>query len=72
MTSKDHGTVQINVANVDPATSRATSESTPFALSGYIRFRSEGDMALTELAKKNDAALAAQSSFVESVSEEAE
>jgi len=66
LTSKDHGTVQINVANVDPATGRATSESTPFALSGYIRFQSEGDMAMTELARKNDEALAAQSGFVAS------
>ena len=57
LTSKDHGTVQINVAHVDPVTGRHTGESTPFALSGYVRFRSEGDMALTELVKRNDAAM---------------
>mmetsp|Transcript_4301 Transcript_4301/g.5286 ORF Transcript_4301/g.5286 Transcript_4301/m.5286 type:complete len:84 (-) Transcript_4301:85-336(-) len=55
--SKDHGSVQINVANVDPETGLATGETTAFALCGYLRFRSEGDMALTELVKKNDAAM---------------
>jgi small subunit ribosomal protein S21e len=57
LVSKDHGSVQINVANVDPETGLATGESTPFALSGYVRFKREGDMALTELVKKNDAAM---------------
>jgi small subunit ribosomal protein S21e len=57
LVSQDHGSVQINVANVDPTTGLATGEATPFALSGYVRFRSEGDMALTELVKKNDAAM---------------
>mmetsp|Transcript_15283 Transcript_15283/g.17795 ORF Transcript_15283/g.17795 Transcript_15283/m.17795 type:complete len:84 (+) Transcript_15283:529-780(+) len=56
LTSQDHGSVQINVANVDPVTGLATGDSTQFALSGYLRFRSEGDMALTELVKKSDAA----------------
>jgi small subunit ribosomal protein S21e len=53
--AKDHSSVQINVANVDPVTGMATGESTPYALAGYIRFKSEGDMALTALVEKNDA-----------------
>ena len=60
LTAKDHGTVQINVANIDPVTGLATGESAAFALSGYLRFRSEGDMALAELAKSNDANLASE------------
>lgn len=55
--SKDHGAVQINVANVDPETGLATGDSSPFALCGYLRFTAEADMALTELVKKNDAAM---------------
>jgi small subunit ribosomal protein S21e len=55
--AKDHSSVQINVANVDPVTGVATGESTPYCLNGYIRFKSEGDMALTALVKKNDTAM---------------
>ena len=54
LTAKDHGSVQINVANVDPVSGLATGEATTYALSGCVRFRSEGDMALTELVKAND------------------
>lgn len=53
--AKDHSSVQINVANVDPVTGMATGEFTPYALAGYIRFKSEGDMALTALVEQNDA-----------------
>ena len=60
--SKDHAAVQINVANVDPVTGIATGESSSFCLAGYIRFKSEGDMALTELVRKNDEAAAASTS----------
>lgn len=52
--AKDHASVQINVANVDPVTGQALAENTPFVLAGYIRFKSEGDMALTALSKKKD------------------
>ena len=55
LTSKDHGSVQINVGNVDPVTGRYTGEFTPIAISGAVRFKSEGDMALTDLVRKNDA-----------------
>ena len=59
--AKDHSSVQINVANVDPVTGVATGENTPFCLAGYIRFKSEGDMALTDLVQKNDIAMMAGS-----------
>ena len=59
--AKDHSSIQINVANVDPVTGLATGENTPYALSGYIRFKSEGDMALTALVQKNDAVMFASS-----------
>ena len=52
--AKDHASVQINVANVDPVTGMATGEYTPYCLAGYIRFKSEGDMALTVLVEAND------------------
>ncbi|OEU12275.1 40S ribosomal protein S21 [Fragilariopsis cylindrus CCMP1102] len=57
--AKDHSSVQINVANVDPVTGMATGDATPYCLVGYIRMVSEGDMALTQLVKKNDAAMSA-------------
>ncbi|CAB9496514.1 40S ribosomal protein S21 [Seminavis robusta] len=52
--AKDHSSVQINVANVDPVSGLATGDFTPYCLAGYIRFKSEGDMALTALAQKKD------------------
>lgn len=61
ITSKDHGSVQINVANVDPVTGVYTGETTAFALAGYIRNKSEGDMALTFLAEKSDGQMLAGS-----------
>lgn len=54
VTAKDHSSVQINVANVDPVTGIATGEYTAYCLAGYIRFKSEGDMALTTLVKEHD------------------
>ena len=58
--AKDHGSVQINVANVDPVTGLFTGESTAYALAGYIRDKSEGDMALTSLVATNDSKALAQ------------
>jgi len=58
ISAKDHGSVQINVGNVDPTTGLFTGESKAFALAGYIRNKSEGDMALTYLVEKNDASVA--------------
>ena len=60
--AKDHSSVQINIANVDPVTGIATGDSTPYVLAGYIRFKAEGDMALTDLASKNDAIMFASGS----------
>jgi len=57
--AKDHGSIQINVAQVDPATGIYSGESTAFALAGYIRNKSEGDMALTVLVQENDTSMAA-------------
>eukprot|EP00978_Attheya_sp_CCMP212_P007121 scaffold16573_cov50-Attheya_sp.AAC.3 len=54
ISAKDHGSVQLNVANVDPITGLYTGESKAFALAGYVRNKSEGDMALTDLVAKND------------------
>ena len=59
LTSNDHGSVQINVGNVDPVTGLFTGESTPYAISGYVRNKSEGDEALTALVAANDAKAAA-------------
>jgi small subunit ribosomal protein S21e len=52
--AKDHGSVQINVANVDPVTGLFTGESTTYALAGYIRDKGEGDMAFSALVDAND------------------
>ncbi len=57
--AKDHSSVQINVANVDPETGIATGEATPYCLAGYIRFKAEGDLAFTSLVQKKDSALLA-------------
>jgi len=60
ISAKDHGSVQINVGNVDPESGLYTTESTTFALAGYIRNKSEGDMALTYLVEKNDLKIASE------------
>lgn len=54
--SKDHAAVQMNVANVDPVTGMATGDSSTYCIAGYVRFKSESDLALTTLAQKNDVA----------------
>jgi len=63
LTAKDHGSVQVNVANVDPVTGIASKESTTFALSGFVRFHSMSDEALADLVAKNDAQMAAHRSL---------
>jgi small subunit ribosomal protein S21e len=58
--SKDHASVQINIANVDPVTGLATiGDFVPLCIAGYVRFKSESDMAITALVQKKDAALVA-------------
>ncbi|TFY81710.1 hypothetical protein EWM64_g2310 [Hericium alpestre] len=51
ITSKDHASVQISVADVD-ANGRALSTSTSFALSGPVRAMGEGDDSINRLATK--------------------
>ena len=52
ITSKDHASVQIVIADVD-ANGRALSTSTSFALSGQVRAQGEGDDSLNRLATKS-------------------
>jgi len=51
ITSKDHASVQVVIADVD-ANGRALSTSTSFALSGQVRSQGEGDDSLNRLATK--------------------
>jgi small subunit ribosomal protein S21e len=55
LAANDHGCVQINVANIDPATGVFTKTSNTFALCGFLRSHAEGDLALTSLIRTNDA-----------------
>merc|ERR1711862_934514 len=54
ITAKDHGSVQINVANIDPITGTSKGDSKTYALCGYIRAKAEGDMALSYLVEQHD------------------
>eukprot|EP00608_Synchroma_pusillum_P001526 CAMPEP_0198423864 /NCGR_PEP_ID=MMETSP1452-20131203/3427_1 /TAXON_ID=1181717 /ORGANISM="Synchroma pusillum, Strain CCMP3072" /LENGTH=83 /DNA_ID=CAMNT_0044144187 /DNA_START=57 /DNA_END=308 /DNA_ORIENTATION=+ len=54
LAATDKGAVQINVGMVDPETGRYTKTFHTFALSGYIRHKAEGDMAMTELVRQAD------------------
>jgi len=56
ISAKDHGAVQINVGNIDSTTGLYTGESKPYVLNGYIRNKSEADMALSYVVAKGDAA----------------
>ena len=49
--AKDHASVQINVAEVDPETGRATGNFTSYALCGAIRSMGEADDSLNRLAQ---------------------
>ena len=51
ITSKDHASVQIVVADVD-ANGRALSTSTTFALCGQVRSQGESDDSINRLATK--------------------
>jgi len=52
LTSTDKGAIQLNIGNVDPNTGLFTGESTPLAISGYIRSKGESDMAINALFAK--------------------
>lgn len=51
ITSKDHASVQISVADVD-SNGRALNTSTTFALCGQVRSQGESDDCLNRLATK--------------------
>jgi hypothetical protein len=51
ITSKDHASVQISIADVD-ANGRALSTTTTFALCGQVRSQGEGDDSMNRLATK--------------------
>jgi Ribosomal protein S21e len=51
ITSKDHASVQIAIADVD-ANGRALNTSTTFALCGQVRSQGEGDDSINRLATR--------------------
>ena len=51
--AKDHASVQVNVADVDPATGIMTSTSKVYAICGAIRMMGESDDCIARLAKKD-------------------
>lgn len=51
ITSKDHASVQIAIADVD-ANGRALNTSTTFALCGQVRSQGEGDDSMNRLATR--------------------
>ncbi|CAE7357767.1 RPS21 [Symbiodinium sp. KB8] len=54
--AKDHASVQINVADIDPTTGKYEGDYQTYALCGFIRAKGEADLALTELVAKADSA----------------
>nr|CAD7409640.1 unnamed protein product [Timema poppensis] len=51
--AKDHASIQINIAEVDPATGRMTETSKMYAICGAIRRMGESDDCINRLAKKD-------------------
>lgn len=51
--AKDHASVQLNVADVDPETGRMTGTSKMYAICGAIRRMGESDDCILRLAKKD-------------------
>ncbi len=54
LAANDFGSVQINIANIDPNTGVSTKSYSTLALSGFIRGHGEADEALSQLVKRND------------------
>lgn len=52
--AKDHASVQLNIADVDPETGRMTGSSKVYAICGAIRRMGESDDCLCRLAKKDN------------------
>eukprot|EP00607_Mallomonas_marina_P007452 CAMPEP_0182416362 /NCGR_PEP_ID=MMETSP1167-20130531/641_1 /TAXON_ID=2988 /ORGANISM="Mallomonas Sp, Strain CCMP3275" /LENGTH=85 /DNA_ID=CAMNT_0024589055 /DNA_START=80 /DNA_END=337 /DNA_ORIENTATION=+ len=55
LAANDFGAAQINVAKIDPQTGLYTKSYDTYAISGVVRSRSEGDDALIQLVRKQDA-----------------
>ncbi|KAG4072737.1 hypothetical protein HA402_001849 [Bradysia odoriphaga] len=51
--AKDHASVQINIADVDPQTGIMTGTSKTYAICGSIRMMGESDDCIARLAKKD-------------------
>ncbi|XP_065213641.1 small ribosomal subunit protein eS21-like [Planococcus citri] len=51
--AKDHASIQLNLAEVDPVTGRMTDNVKIYAISGDIRRMGESDDCLLRLAKKD-------------------
>ncbi|XP_065209599.1 small ribosomal subunit protein eS21-like [Planococcus citri] len=51
--AKDHASIQLNLAEVDPATGRMADNVKIYAISGDIRRMGESDDCLLRLAKKD-------------------
>ncbi|KAG5184851.1 ribosomal protein S21e [Tribonema minus] len=55
LVAKDHASVQINVAKIDPQTGVATGAHEVFALAGFLRRLGQSDNALAALSSQKDA-----------------
>ncbi|XP_044732940.1 40S ribosomal protein S21 [Chrysoperla carnea] len=51
--AKDHASIQLSIAEVDPETGRMTENSKMYALCGAIRRMGESDDCIGRLAKKD-------------------
>ena len=51
--AKDHASIQINIADVDPTTGRMTGQYKTYAICGNIRRMGESDDSLVRLSKKD-------------------
>ncbi|CAH1134184.1 unnamed protein product [Ceutorhynchus assimilis] len=51
--AKDHASIQISIAEVDPVTGRMTDTSKNYALCGSIRRMGESDDCIVRLTKKD-------------------
>ncbi|KAK7794514.1 hypothetical protein R5R35_004730 [Gryllus longicercus] len=51
--AKDHASIQIAIADIDPATGRMTETSKMYAICGPIRRMGESDDCINRLAKKD-------------------
>ncbi|CAD5114269.1 DgyrCDS3411 [Dimorphilus gyrociliatus] len=52
--AKDHASIQINIADVDPETGRMTGTSKTYAICGTIRRMGESDDSINRLAVKDN------------------